>query len=89
MVPRSVSFTGKRDNAGHEKTTVNKLAIIPGQAPSSHALVSLVAPVQGFPPWAGAGAVQDLARDFVPVRQETEHADQLDHAVKFPFTVKQ
>ena len=30
MVPRSVSCTGKRDNAGHEKTTVNKLVIISG-----------------------------------------------------------
>ena len=29
LVPRSVNLTGKRDNAGHEKTTVNKLAIIP------------------------------------------------------------
>ena len=27
MVPRSVNLTGKRDNAGHEKTTVNKLVI--------------------------------------------------------------
>ena len=28
LVPRSVNLTGKRDNAGHEKTTENKLAII-------------------------------------------------------------
>ena len=28
MVPSSVYKTGKRDNAGHEKTTVNKVAII-------------------------------------------------------------
>ena len=28
MVPRSVNVTGKRDNAGHEKTTVNKLVFI-------------------------------------------------------------
>ena len=29
MVPRSVYLTDKRDNAGHEKTTVNKIVIIP------------------------------------------------------------
>ena len=28
MVQSSVYYTGKRDNAGHEKTTVNKIAII-------------------------------------------------------------
>ena len=28
MVPSSVYNTDKRDNAGHEKTTVNKIAII-------------------------------------------------------------
>ena len=28
LVPRSVNLLGKRDNAGHEKTIVNKLVII-------------------------------------------------------------
>ena len=28
LVPRSVNFTGKRDSAGHDKTTVHKLGII-------------------------------------------------------------
>ena len=52
----------------------------------SQDLVSLVLPLQGFPPCAGAGAVQDLERDCTPVRQVTEHTDQLDHEVKFPLT---
>ena len=30
LVPRCVNLTGKRDNAGHEKTTVNKLVSIHG-----------------------------------------------------------
>ena len=33
MVPRSVNLTGKRDNAGHEKTTVNKLVITAERLP--------------------------------------------------------
>ena len=70
------------------KITTTKIIIIPGHAPMSHDLVSLVAPVQGFPPCAGEGALQVLARDFVPARQVTEHLDQLDQAEKFPFTVK-
>ena len=44
MVPGSVNFTGKRDNAGHKKTTVNKLVIIVLRKKSKQPCYSLAIP---------------------------------------------
>lgn len=57
-----------------------------GHASGAQFSISLIVPLQFFPPQAGAGFEQFLVRCLVPFSQLTLHELQSDHCVHFPST---
>ena len=63
-------------------------SVLPGQARIVQLVDSVVLPVQMFPPFSGAGFVQDLKRVANPLPHETlqeVHSPQSDHLPSTTF----
>ena len=68
------------------KVQMTNFVVLPGHNFKLHCLVSMPTPLQGFPPFAGAGFVQLRLRTCNPsphVFEQGAHADQED---QLPFT---
>lgn len=57
-----------------------------GHASGAQFSISLLVPLQSFPPKAGAGSEQFLVRCLVPFSQLTLHELQADHCDHLPST---
>ena len=65
---------------------VTNSTYLPGQGPSSHAVVSDISPVQNAPPFCGSGLVHVLIRVLVPDAHDTEHVAQVPQSANSPST---